>query len=519
MKTKTLFMSAVSLCAVCAATVSVFAGEVNIIPLPQKISVKSGSFSRQGKPGVAFDSKAPGAKEAAALFCDAFGGELAADAGKAPVVFAAATGKIEREGYNLSVTPESVRVEAGDPAGFFYAVQTLRQLSPDACATGKLGDAFPAVEISDSPRYHWRGLLLDECRHFFGAKEVKRLLDQMAFYKMNVLHWHLTDDQGWRIEIDAYPDLAKYGSKRPATWKWGGKKGRNDGKPYGPFFYTKAQIREILDYAAKRHISIMPEIEMPGHSYAVVSVYPELYCEGQKKIEGRGAATKTGVFREVVCPSNPKVYEFYEKVLDEVCELFPSQYIHVGGDEVPRKNWKTCPRCQAFMKKHGMKNEAGLQSYFTEHFTKYLSKKGRRAIGWDEILEGGIPKETMVMSWRGAKGGIKAASAGHDVVMTPNTHCYFDYTYKRIPTEKAYMFNPCAGIPADKQSHVLGGQCNNWTERTPTSKSLESKIFPRLFGMAEALWTAPQKRDYKEFETRAKVHSAVAEKAGIKVTR
>ena len=333
------------------------------------------------------------------------------------------------------------------------------------------------------------------------------------------MHWHLTDDQGWRIEIDAYPDLAKYGSRRPATWKWGRGRGRNDGKPYGPFFYTKAQIREVLDYAAKRHVAVMPEIEMPGHSYAVVSVYPEFYCEGQQKIEGRGAATKTGVFREVVCPSNPKTYEFYEKVLDEVCELFPSQYIHIGGDEVPRKNWKTCPRCQAFMKAHGMKNESALQSHFTGHFTKYLSKKGRRAIGWDEILEGGIPKETMVMSWRGAKGGIKAASTGHDVVMMPNTHCDFDYPYKRISTEKAYMFNPCAGIPADKQLHVLGGQCNNWTKRTPSPKSLESKIFPRVFGMAEALWTAPEKRDYKEFATRAKAHSAIAEKAGIAVTR
>jgi len=517
MKTKALLLSSLSLFATVATGMSSNAA-VCVIPRPQKLAETGGVFKRDGRMDVGYDTAAVGAKEAAELFGAAFGGTVSPGAQNATVSFSAAKG-VEPEGYVLSVAKDKIKVKAGDAAGFFYAVQTLRQLSPGASATGKLGDAFPAVEISDYPRYHWRGLLLDECRHFFGINEVKRLLDQMAFYKMNVLHWHLTDDQGWRIEIDAYPDLAKYGSKRPATWKWGGKKGGNDGKPYGPFFYTKAQIREVLDYAAKRHISIMPEIEMPGHSYAVVSVYPELYCEGQKKIEGRGAATKTGVFREVVCPSNPKVYEFYEKVLDEVCELFPSQYIHVGGDEVPRKNWKTCPRCQAFMKKHGMKDEAGLQSYFTEHFTKYLSKKGRRAIGWDEILEGGIPKETMVMSWRGAKGGIKAASAGHDVVMTPNTHCYFDYPYKRISTEKAYMFNPCAGIPADKQSHVLGGQCNNWTERTPTPKSLESKIFPRFFGMAEALWTAPAKRDWEEFSGRVKVHSEIARKAGLNVNK
>lgn len=516
MKTKSILIIAG---AILIAGINAFSDVLpSLIPMPQKTVFGQGRFSRTGRMKVGFAPDAPGAREAAVLFANIFGGRVEPDSGNLAVSFVKALAPCRKEGYILSVTPDKVKVQASDAAGFFYAVQTLRQLSPEPCAKGKLPDAFQTVEITDWPRYQWRGILLDECRHFFGMEEVKKLLDQLAFYKMNVFHWHLTDDQGWRIQIDAYPELTTLGSVRPSTWKRGGKNSGSDGKKYGPYFYTKAQIWEILDYAKKRHITVMPEIEIPGHSYAVVSVYPELYCKDQAPIKGRSAASRVGVLREVVCPSNPKAIEFFEKVLDEVCELSPSEFIHIGGDEAPRKNWKTCSRCQAMMKKKGFKEEFQLQSALTAHLTKYLAAKGRRAIGWDEILEGGIPKNTAVMSWRGSKGGIKAAKAGHDVVMTPNTFCYFDYTYKRLPFKKAYAFDPCRGIPAVNRSHVLGGQCNNWTEWSPSGKVLEPKMFPRTFATAEALWTASENRDFNEFVKRAKVHCAIAEKAGVGVT-
>ena len=355
-------------------------------------------------------------------------------------------------------------------------------------------------------------MLLDEGRHFFGKAAVLRLLDQMALHKLNTLHWHLTDDQGWRIAIARYPKLAAEASLRPASVVPGDRKAQ-DGQPYGPFFYTKDEIREVVAYARARHIRVVPEIEMPGHARAAISAYPELSCRGAP-VEPR---VLWGVEEEVFCAGNDQVLRFLEGVLDEVCALFDSPFIHVGGDECPKARWKECPKCQARMRLHGLKDEHELQSWFIRHVDQYLTKKGRRLIGWDEILEGGLAPGAAVMSWRGMKGGQAAAAEGHDVVMTPTDFCYFDYRqfsghdgYEYIgglvPLKKVYAFDPAQGIPAYRERHVLGGQANLWSEYIWGQKDLDWKLFPRVCALAEAVWTPAGKRSFEAFSKRMETH-------------
>lgn len=415
---------------------------------------------------------------------------------------------IPPEGYRLSVTPQGVTVSASDDAGRFYARQTLRQLLAD----GKL----PCVEIEDAPRFRWRGLHFDDCRHFFGKEELKKTLDAMALNKLNILHWHLTEDQGWRIEIRKYPELTVKGAVRPGSAKMAvhrtnGERWENNNIPYGPYFYTQDDVREIVAYAAARHITVVPEIELPGHALAAISAYPELGCTG----EAFEPWWHWGVSENIFCGGSDRVVRFLEDVFDEVCELFPGPYVHIGGDEAPKTVWKTCAKCQKRIADLGLNGEEGLQGWMTRHFTDYLAKKGKRAVGWQEVLQGEPGKETIIMSWLGQEGGIQAAARGNDAVMTPYDPCYLDnpqglrddpYEYINYgfvdDLARVYAYEPTDRIPPEQRHHVLGGQGNNWTEYTWDGSSYEWKMWPRMSALAEVFWTQPESKSWECFKSR-----------------
>jgi hexosaminidase len=423
------------------------------------------------------------------------------------------------DGYKMSVRENEITI-TGDESGIFYGLQTLRQLLPPDNAQGII---VPACEIEDYPRYTWRGMHLDVCRHFFPKEFIKKYIDDIALYKMNTFHWHLTEDQGWRIEIKKYPGLTGTGS-----WRNGTLIGAYSSMPhifdtikYGGF-YSQDDIREIVEYAKKRHVTIVPEIEMPGHSLAALASYPELSCTGGPF----AVANLWGVFEDVYCPKET-TFTFLENVLSEVIGLFPSQYIHIGGDEVPKYRWKNCKDCQELIRREGLKDENELQSYFIKRIEKYINSKGRKLIGWDEILEGGIAPNATIMSWRGTEGGIAAARQNHDVVMTPGSYCYFDH-YQGNPryeplaiggyttVEKVYSFNPIpAGLTPEQQKHILGAQGNVWTEYIDSPKKVEYMIFPRICALSEVLWSPPGNSNYVDFKMRLIKHFAFLGKAGI----
>lgn len=455
------------------------AAAVNVVPKPNFVDERDGVYSFQGK----IEDKIRYIDE----------------------------GRIPAEGYRLVVTHGGVCVMASDAAGRFYALQTLRQLVQD---DGKI----PCLMIDDMPRFRWRGLHFDDCRHFFGKEEIFKTLDAMALNKLNIFHWHLTEDQGWRIEIKKYPKLTEKGSVRPGSpkpvaLKTPGFSGswENNNIPYGPFFYTQEDIKEIVAYAAARHITIVPEIELPGHALAAISAYPNLGCTGEQFEPW----WRWGVSEHIFCGGNDEVIKFLEDVLDEVCAMFPGPIIHIGGDEAPKKMWKTCPKCQKRIADLGLKGEEGLQGWMTDHFTKYLAAKGKRAVGWDEILDGDPGRDTIVMSWRGPQGGINAAARGNDAVMCPIDPCYIDnpqgladdpYEYINYgfvdSLERCYAFNPTAGIPEDQTDHILGGQGNNWTEYTWNGSEYEWKMWPRMCAIAECLWTNPENKSWECFKAR-----------------
>ena len=416
---------------------------------------------------------------------------------------------LTQEGYKLSVRLDGIDIHASSAAGFFYARKTLDQI-----IVNKDGlQVCPCVEIEDAPAYPWRGVLVDDARHFFGKEAIKKMIVAMGRVKMNVLHWHLTDDQGWRIQLDKWPELIKWGASRAETPLWRHLR-KGDGKIYGTYYYTKDDIREIIDCAKKNHVKIVPEIELPGHSRAAIAAYPYLSCLGD--MLERRPDTTWGVKRELFCAGNDETIKFLESVLDEVCELFAdSDTIHIGGDECPKVRWRECQKCQSRIKKLGLKGEEELQGWMTKHFTEYLSKKGRRAIGWDEILEGGIPKGTIVMSWRGIEGAQKAAEHGIETVVCPNKRVYLDkhqgliddpwcngHKGAAITLPSIYSFDPAQGISADKRSLVLGSQALLWSEHIQTPEQLFWFGFPRIPALAEALWTADEKRDYSSFAER-----------------
>ncbi len=415
--------------------------------------------------------------------------------------------ELGEEGYELTVTKDYVVLRAPRAAGLFRGVQTVRQLLPPPIESrAKLPGiewTIPCVEIEDKPSFRWRGSLLDSCRHFLTKDFVKRYIDLLAYHKMNRLHWHLCEDQGWCIEIKKYPRLTEIGA-------W-----RGEGENRYGGFYTQEDVKEIVEYAKSRYIMVVPEIEMPGHCTAALASYPELACTGGPF----EVSTRRGIHKEVYCAGNDKVFEFLEDVLSEVIELFPAPYIHIGGDECPKDRWKRCAKCQVRIKAEGLKNEDELQSYFIKRIEKFLLAKNRKLIGWDEILEGGLAPSATVQSWRGLKGAIAAARAGHDVIVSPTSHCYLDYTHNKTSLERVYSFEPVPeGLTPKGAKHILGGEGNMWTDRT-AQELVDSWVFPRLTALAEVLWSQKDARDWKDFTGRMQEHYARLDVMGVNFYR
>lgn len=395
-----------------------------------------------------------------------------------------------KESYKISSSEFKIEIEGSSAEGTMRGIQTLRQLFVDDFHKGiKRGNwQLPLVNILDTPKFEHRGMLFDSGRHFFEIDVVKKYIDLLALYKMNIFHWHLTEDQGWRIAIDKYPKLTEIGAYRT----------EEDGSVYGGF-YTKDQIKEVVKYASERHITIIPEIELPGHSQAALAAYPELSCTGNDI----NVANEWGVFKDIYCAGNEQTFTFLEDVLTEVMEMFPSEYIHIGGDEAPKLRWEVCSKCQQRIKDENLAGEHELQSYFIQRIEKFLHKNNRKLIGWDEILEGGLSPTATVQSWRGEKGGIVAANNNQFAIMSPTSHCYFDYGIETTDVEKVYNFNPIPSeLPKEKHKFIIGSECNLWSEHIPTEENLDSKVFPRIFAMSEVLWSYPKERNFDEFYNR-----------------
>jgi len=500
--------------------------EINVIPLPNHYYFhKQGSFVLDRNSRILVDDNSSTLKTAnfLAAFLNEHGFDLPVEnVGKVDgvendIILRIFDDKkdIRPEGYKLKVNSGNISIVSGDDAGLFYGVQTLMQLLPDSLLSSKMKEVeIPGWIVNDSPRFHYRGMHLDVGRHFFPVKFIKQYLDMMAMYKFNTFHWHLTEDQGWRIEIKKYPKLTEIGAYRDSTLvgKYSDKPHKWDGKRYGGY-YTQEQIRDIVQYAADRHITIIPEIEMPGHSLAALAAYPELACTpGPFR-----PATLWGVFPDIYCPKE-ETFKFLEDVLTEVMELFPGKYIHIGGDEAPKVRWKESNLCKKIIKEQGLKNEEELQSYFVERIEKFLNAHGRKLIGWDEILEGGLSPDATVMSWRGTEGGIAAAEQRHEAIMTPGSHCYFDH-YQADPQfqplaiggfttlKKVYSYEP---VPAEltpaEAKHILGAQGNVWTEYIPDGKKVEYMALPRMAALAEVDWTGAENKDWHDFQRRINNH-------------
>lgn len=433
------------------------------------------------------------------------------------------------EGYALSVTPGRVKITAKTAHGLFYGVQSLLQLLPPeinyedpSFVPDNFAWTIPAVEVTDYPRYEYRGMHLDVARHFFPVEFVKKYIDLMAMHKLNRFHWHLTEDQGWRIEIKQYPRLTEVGAWRDSTLIGHYGTGKYDGIRYGGF-YTQEQIKEIVQYAADRYITVIPEIEMPGHSTAALEAYPELGCEPDKDYN---AQTTWGVFEDIYCPSE-ETFTFLKNVLTEVIELFPSEYIHIGGDEAPKTAWENSELAQQVIEREGLENEHELQSYFIHRIEKFLNSKGRQIIGWDEILEGGLAPNATVMSWRGISGGIEAARQGHDVVMTPTSYVYLDYYQADpkteplaiggfVPLEKVYNYEPTPDSLTEEESKfILGAQANIWTEYMHTGRKVEYMAYPRAAALSEVVWSPAEKRNWNNFWGRLQTHFKRLEYRGV----
>ena len=423
---------------------------------------------------------------------------------------------LPKEAYNLYINPERVVVEFGSGAGAFYALQTLLQLLPDAIFADSVQHGvrwtLPCCDIEDAPRFPYRGMHLDCCLHFFDIPFLERYIDLMALHKVNRFHWHLTEDQGWRIEIKKYPLLTEKGQWRKETVVGSLASGVYDGKPYGGY-YTQEEIKALIKYAADRYVTIIPEIEIPGHSLAAISCYPELSCGLEDHYE---TATRWGIFKQVYC-TKEETFKFLEDVFDEVIDLFPSELIHIGGDECPKASWKQCPHCQAMIKKLGLKDEYELQSWFIQRMEKYINSKGRQIIGWDEILEGRLAPNAQVMSWRGEEGGIKAAQQHHEVVMAPYPKYYLDYWQADPDSEPLamggptllrtmYEYNPIPEVLTPEEArYIIGVEGCVWTEYMPTPARVEYMAWPRMCAIAEAGWTKAGK-DWDGFTRRLETH-------------
>jgi len=430
----------------------------------------------------------------------------------------------KKDQYNLSIESNKIAINAASNPGLFYGIQTLLQLLPtDKDSINNSQFQIPQLSITDYPRFQYRGMHLDVGRHFFGVDEVKKYLDYMAFHKFNTFHWHLTEDQGWRIEIKKYPLLTSVGGFRNGTIIGHHPGTGNDSIHYGGF-YTQQEIKDVIKYAKDRYITIIPEIEMPGHSSAAIAAYPKLSCFPDESTlvksntpwagsrSGKQVQQTWGVFEDVYCPSE-YTFKFLENVLDEVMQLFPSKYIHIGGDECPKEAWKRSAFCQKLIKEKNLKDENGLQTYFISRIEKYLNSKGRNIIGWDEILEGGLTPNATVMSWRGEDGGVAAAQQHHNVIMTPGKYCYFDHSQLKnddsltiggyLPLDTVYSYEPVPKeLNAQEAKYVLGAQGNVWTEYIANNSKLEYMILPRMSALSEVLWSPKEMRNLEDFKTR-----------------
>ena len=465
--------------------------QTNIIPKPQQINLLDGKFVVTSRTAILFDDESESVahhiKEFFRLSHNINLSEKTSASTNHIQLFLRNVDNIDNnpEGYHLLIKKNQILIEANNNRGLFYGFQTLKQLT---LQTNKKSEVeLPAMEIYDYPKFKWRGLNLDCCRHFMSKDFIKRYIDLLALQKMNVLHWHLTEDQGWRIEIKKYPELTQIGAFRKYE----------DGTIYGGF-YTQEDIKEIVKYASERFITVVPEIEMPGHSTAAIATYPNLSCTGGPFEVG----TLWGIYKDIYCAGNEETFRFIEDVLSEVIELFPSKYIHIGGDEAPKDRWQNCSKCQLRIKEENLADEHELQSYFIKRVEKFLNSKGREIIGWDEILEGGLAPGATVQSWRGTKGAIDAAKMNHNVIVSPTSHCYFDYPIETTDVPKVYSFNPIPDELTDEQAkHVLGSEGNMWTEYAP-QHLIDYRLFPRLTALAEVLWTYPVERNYQDFSNR-----------------
>lgn len=516
MKLLCALFSTVVIAAACARPVP---QEFHVIPMPESVTVTDGAFCVKGAP-VSIDSNLDQLSQKAV--------------GRFVTALETATGKKCRQGeggisfqinpnlgaeeYAINIGKDGAVVEASALNGFVYACETLKQMLPAAIYGKKKAAAdwvLPYASIFDSPRFEYRGMHLDPCRHFWTIEETKRYLDVMTAYKLNRFHWHLTEDQGWRMEIKKYPLLTEVGAWRNGTCI-GKDFSSNDGVRYGGF-YTQEEMKEIVEYAAERGITVIPELDLPGHMVAALAAYPELGCTGGPY----EVWTRWGIARDILCAGNEKIYTFLEDVLEEMMEVFPSEYIHIGGDECFDpwdKNpfpWDLCPKCQAKMRSLGIKKgpdaKHKLQVYVTVRLQKFLAERGRKIIGWDEILEGDLEQGATVMSWRGVEGGIKAASRGFDAIMTPSPFCYFDYYQGQerdkeplsiggfMPLEQVYAYEPFNGIKDGAESHIIGVQANLWTEYIQTAEHLEYMLLPRMCALSEIQWCAQDARDYDRF--------------------
>lgn len=497
---------------------------INIVPRPVSLSLREGNFQLNSATAILTDDGARSTAEQLANYLrPATGFDLPidhSDAGRTNAIELSidpSLAKLGEEGYRLLVTPERIEIRAPSAAGAFYGVQTLRQLLPAeifaASPQSGVAWAVPCVQIEDYPRFAWRGLMLDCSRHFFPKEFVERFIDLLALHKMNSFHWHLTDDQGWRLEIKKYPKLTSIGAWRKETLVGhaGKEAPKYDGVPYGGF-YTQQDVREIVAYAAARHVNVVPEIEMPGHSQAAIAAYPELGNTGAQL----DVWPNWGVDHHTLNVSE-KTIIFYQDVLTEVMDLFPSKYIHVGGDECPTDEWQKSPAMQQRMKELSLKNEHELQNYFMHRMDQFIASKGRKMIGWDEILEGGLAPGAAVMSWRGEKGGIAAAKSGHDAVMAPGAYTYFDHAQSKkneplsiggfLPIDKVYAYEPIPkGLSDGEAKHILGAQGQLWSEYIPTPQHCEYMAYPRACALAEVDWSPKDSKNYDEFLQRLRVH-------------
>lgn len=504
---------------------------INIMPYPQSVEVTKGSFKAYGAlvncdPNLGSQAQTAVARFATQLtlvsgktnsFAITPGIKSAISSGKVKGFSFYKDSQLASGEYTIEITDKAALIGASDRYGVLYAIQTIKQMLPvqiyGKVTVPGLDWHMQCVRISDKPRFGYRGVHLDCARHFFDVNEVKKYLDVMAMYKMNRFHWHLTDDQGWRVEIKKYPLLTEVGAYREGTMI-GKDFSSDDGIRYGGY-YTQAQIKEVIEYADALGITIIPEIDLPGHMVAALAAYPELGCKGGHYEVWK----KWGISDDVLCAGKEETFEFLEGVLGEIAEMFPSEYIHIGGDECPKTEWKKCELCQAKIKELGIKAtesasaEDFLQNYVMTRVQKFLATKGKKIIGWDEILEGEVAPGATIMSWRGTKGGIAAANAGFDVIMTPNTYCYIDYYQEEdkdnaplaiggyLPVEKVYSYNPTDGMETSVHKHILGVQCNLWTEYIATNEYLEYMLLPRILALSEVQWCENKIKDYDRFKS------------------